>query len=149
MNIFSRTTGLSYDRVMIWPHEVVPPAPTLAALKKYNFLAAINSDPIPIGSDTPRDPLFRLRTMHLDFSNFLTLERTYVSPELTGSEIATNLFLGNPILLWRDQDFFSAGISAFDYTASLINRIQPNIHWSSFGDIIRHLFLLRLRIDGN
>ena len=145
MEAFKTLTELSYDRVMVWPHEVVPPASTLGFLKEYNFLGNVNQDPVPLGSDSPSDLLFLLRSANLRFSNFPTVRRFFIAPGSMESTIAINAFLENPILLWRDQDFFFRGINAFDDTAALVNHIQPDSIWASLGSIMRHLFLVKLR----
>jgi hypothetical protein len=149
MEAFKTLTKIPYDRVMVWPHEVVAPAPTLAVLKEYNFLGNVNTDPVPLNSTRPADLLFLLRPESLRFSSFPTIERI---PAMTGSlqsRIAVNAFLENPILLWHDQDLFASGINAFDNTAALVNHIQPDSVWESLGNIIRHLFVVRLREDGD
>jgi hypothetical protein len=149
MEIFKTRTGIPYDRVMVWPHEVLPPAPTLAALKEYNFLGSVNVDAIPLGSKRPDDPLFLLRAEHLSFEGALAIKRI---PAMAGSlraRIAINAFLENPILLYAHQDLFANGIGAFDDTATFVNRIQPDTVWDSLEDIVRHHYLVKLREDGN
>jgi hypothetical protein len=49
MEKFRAMTGISYDKVMIFPHGIAP-ADTLGLLKKYNFLAAVNASNVPLGS---------------------------------------------------------------------------------------------------
>jgi hypothetical protein len=149
MEAFHSLTGLSYDCVMVWPHEIIAPAPTLAILKKYNFLGNVNTEPVPLGSDSPSELLFKLRSANLRFSNFPTIRRTFITPGAMESRIAVDAFLDNPILLWRDQDFFLSGINAFDDSAALVNHVQPDSIWTSLGNIMRHLYLVRLREDGN
>lgn len=149
MEAFRKLTGLPYDRVMVWPHEVLPPAPTLEALKEYNFLGNVNGDTVPLGSDRPADLPFLLRSTTLRFSNFPTVRRLPIVSGAMEPRIAVEAFLGNPILLWQHQDFFLNGINAFDDMAAAVNRIQPDSHWTSLGNIMRHLYLVKLREDGD
>ena len=149
MERFKALTGIPYDRVMSWPHEVVPPVPTLAALKEYNFLADVNADVVPLGLKRPDDPQFALRSGSTLFADFLTIKRLPASVRSAHSQIAVDSFLGNPILFYAHQDFFAADNGAFDDTARLVNRIQPETIWTSLGEVARHFYLLRRRDDEN
>jgi hypothetical protein len=149
MERFKALTGIPYDRVMVWPHEVVPPAPTLAALKEYNFLGDVNAGMTPLDSKRRDQPLYVLRGATLDSSNFLTIERYPVEAAGLRSVIAMKAFLANPILLYAHQDLFGEGIGAFDGVADYINQVQPTTAWRSLGDILERLYMIRLRADGN
>lgn len=150
---FKALTGLGYDEVMVWPHEVVPPVPTLATLKQYNFLADVNSDVIPQNSSRPADSLFYLRSDQLNFGNFPTVERftidAPVSQEWLESTVASNAFLGNPLLFYSHHDLFVNGIGSFNGVADFVNRTQPTTIWSNLGDVVAHLYVVRRRSDGN
>jgi len=151
MEKFKKLTGLSYDRVMVFPHNIAP-SKTLGMLKKYNFLATCNSTNIPLESDEPSDPLFKLRVISLDFENFTSIKR-YPVNSLSQVDIAINLFLDNPVLLYGHvyayDDMFSGGIDAFNKTAEMVNNLQPDIIWQNLGHISKHLYLQRRREDGN
>jgi hypothetical protein len=153
MERFRALTGLSYDEVMVWPHEVVPPVPTLALMKQYNFLGNVNADVVPQGSVRPDDPLFLLRSQPLRFGNFPTVERTPVSARVSSdwlqTTVASDAFLDSPILFYAHHDLFVNGIGAFDRIADLVNRTQPGTSWASLGEVMRHLYLVRRRRDGD
>ena len=146
MEKFNYLTGLAYDRVMVFPHGIAP-APTLGLLKKYNFLSTVNSNNVPLGSNVPLNTLFQLRPVTLNFQNFPSLKR--YRPGRTQSEIAIDLFLDNPILFYTHDDFFENGSGAFNKTADILNNIKPGIIWQSLGYIVQHLYLEKLRDDGN
>ncbi|MHA1381686.1 MAG: hypothetical protein ACTSRG_25230, partial [Candidatus Helarchaeota archaeon] len=146
MEKFRNLTNLSYDRVMVFPHDIAP-AKTLGLLKKYNFLATVNGDNVPLGSDEPRDPLFHLRNVTTRFEDFPSLKR--YSPNRSESDIAIDLFLDNPVIFYTHHDFFRKGIDSFNKTAKFINSIQPEIIWQSLEYITQHLYLEKLRDDGN
>lgn len=146
MEKFRSMTGISYDKVMVFPHSIAP-AKTLGLLKKYNFLATVNAENVPLGSYEPKDSSFLLRPVTLNFENFPSLKR--YSPNRTQAEIAIDLFLDNPIIFYAHHDFFQNGIDAFDKTANMVNKIQPDIIWQSLGYIAQHLYLEKLRDDGN
>jgi len=146
MEKFRTLTGLSYDKMMVFPHSIAP-AKTLGLLKKYNFLATVNAENVPLGSYEPKDSSFLLRPVTLNFENFPSLKR--YSPNRTQEEIAIDLFLDNPIIFYAHHDFFQNGIDAFDKTANMVNKIQPDIIWQSLGYIAQHLYLEKLRDDCN
>ena len=42
-----------------------------------------------------------------------------------------------------------SGIGAFDGMADAVNKIEPDTRWRNVGDIVKHLYLMRLRDDSN
>lgn len=149
MDKLTQSTGLPYDKVMVWPHEIMPPAPTLLALKEQNFLASVNADIRPLGS-APADSLkSMLWTGRLLYVNFPAVQRMSTAMGSLKARLALNAFLENPILLYAHQSFFASGSGAFDDLADFINRLQPDIHWTSLGEMARHLYVLSRRDDGN
>lgn len=148
MERFRQLTKLPYDPVMVFPHSISQ-APTLAALKRYNFAATANSVNVPNGSEAPSDAEFVLRPVTMAFSNFPSLKRYSVEAPVPASQLAIDAFLGSPMLFYAHQGFFGAGIDAFSSTADAVNQIQPDTQWTSLGDITRHLYLERLRDDGD
>jgi len=146
MEKFRSMTGISYDKVMVFPHSIAP-AKTLGLLKKYNFLATVNAENVPLGSNEPKDSSFLLRPVTLNFENFPSLKR--YSPNRTQVEIAIDVFLDNPIIFYVHHNFFQNGVDSFNKTANMVNKIQPDIIWQSLGYISQHLYLEKLRDDGN
>ncbi len=147
MDRFSFLTGITYDPVMVFPHGIAPAA-TLELLKRYNFLATVNSQDVPLGSTTPTDPAFTLRPFTTSYDQFPSLMRYSAEVPVREVTLATNAFLGNPILLYGHHGLFADGSGAFNQTADLINRLEPGTHWCSLGCIATHLYLLRLNQDG-
>jgi len=139
-------TGLDYDRVLVFPHGIAPEK-TLGLLKKYNFLATVNADNVPLGADKPKDPFFDLRAVTLEFENFPSFRR--YTPSRSEFEIALDLFLDNPLLFYAHHDYFKKGMESFNETAEMVNRLEPDIQWRSLGYIAKHYYLERLREDGN
>jgi len=131
-------TGLDYDRVMVFPHNIAPEA-TLQLMKKYNFLATSNGGNVPLDSDDPENPLFYFRTVSTHFANFPSFDR--VEPEdYLSMKIALHLYLGNPMLFFEHILYFADGVNVFNETAERVNRIQPDIQWASLGEIARHMY---------
>lgn len=146
MEQFKRTTGLPYDRIMIFPHSVAP-AETFGLLKRNNYWATVNSQSVPLGSSMPDDPMFALRTWTLSFKGFTSVSRISADVPVSATRIAINAFLGNPQLYYVHQEVFEDHITAFNATADEINRVVPNVRWAGLGDISKHLYLIRLRPD--
>lgn len=146
MEELNKLTGLAYDRIMVFPHGIAPEK-TLGLLKKYNFLATVNTGNIPLGSSKPKDPLFYLRPFSLTFENFVSVNR--YSAKMSKADIAVHLFLGNPIIFYGHHDLFVKGIDAFNRVSDFVNSIDPHVEWCSLGTISRHLYLQRIRNDGN
>lgn len=146
MQKFQSLTGISYDKVMVFPHSIAPEK-TLEALKTDNFLATVNSSNVPMGEADPALIPFALRPVTLSFAKFASIRRYEVGAQISKSFIAMNAFLGNPIFLYCHHDFFANGIGAFDPVADEVNEIQPDTRWRSLGEIVRHLYLVKARQD--
>ena len=147
MEKFSELTQIPYDPVMVFPHSVSPEA-TFAALKNANYLATANSLNVPSDGNAPSGAEFALRTATLKFADFPSLRRYSTETDIPEAQLAIDAFLGNPMLFYAHESFFSGGIDAFDKTADTVNRIQPTTQWRGLADIVHHLYLEKLRDDG-
>jgi peptidoglycan/xylan/chitin deacetylase (PgdA/CDA1 family) len=145
---FKELTQIPYDPVMVFPHSISPEQ-TFAVLKRYNFWATANSLNVPMGGEAPADAEFALRTVTLAFANFPSLRRYSAEAPGPESQLVVDAFLGNPMLFYVHQGFFASGIDAFNQTADTVNRLQPDTQWRSLGFITQHLYLEKLRDDGN
>ena len=148
MERFSQLTNIAYDAVMVFPHSISP-VETLGLLKRYNFLATANSLNIPSDAPIPDDVESALRAVTLQFADFPSLRRYSAETDIPVPQLAIDAFLGNPMLFYAHESFFSSGMGAFDPMADLVNKLQPGTQWKSLGYIARHLYLERLRDDGN
>lgn len=151
MEEFKRLTELSYDKIFIFPHDISS-EPTLGILKKYDFVATVNSSNIPWKSEKKEDPIGRFRVVTRKYEDFPSFKRRPASNKLIDdymSSILIDLFLDNPILLSTHSKFFNEGIDAFNETAAFINRIQTKIRWVSLGEIADHAYLLKKKTEKN
>jgi len=148
MERFRTLTGIPYDKVMIFPHSIAPER-TLEALKTYNYLATINSTNVPQDAVNPSALSFALRPVTLSFAGFPSISRYSVPAPIPKDFLAINEFLGNPLLFYGHSDSFARGIDAFDGVADEVNKLEPDTQWRSLGDIVRHLYVVRLRDDSN
>jgi len=148
MDQFRSRTGVSFDRVMVFPHSIAPEN-TLAALKAYDFLGTINSSNVPMDRSTPSLLPFALRPITMSFGNFQSIRRYPAEVGASDAFVAMNQFLDNPLFFYGHQDFFANGADAFNQVADRVNRLQPNTRWRSTGEILKHSYLIRLREDRN
>lgn len=142
MEKFHALTGISFDRVMVFPHSVAP-LETFAELKRANYLATANSLNTPSNADPTNQLEIALRTTTLHYANFPSMRRYSAEADVPESQIAIDMFLGNPTLFYVHEGFFADGIGHFDQTADMVNRLQPATQWRSLGDIATHSYLLR------
>jgi hypothetical protein len=148
MERFKALTGIPYDSVMVFPHEKYPES-ILELMKRDNYLAAANASTVPHGSVQPTSPVFFLEPATFSFADFPVIRRYSIEGRMPESLIAIRAFLGNPLLFYGHQDYFGKGPGAFDGTADMVNRLQPDVVWASLGEIARHLYRIRRRDDGD
>jgi hypothetical protein len=148
MEKFRALTGIPYDRVMVFPHSIAPEG-ILGALKTYNYLATVNSSNVPQGSAKELGDLFAMRPITVSFAGFPSVSRYSVAAPIPKGFIAINEFLDNPLLFYAHSDLFIRGIDAFDGITDEVNKIGRDVQWRSLGDIIAHLYLVKLRKDSN
>ena len=146
MEKFRTLTGIPYDKVMVFPHSIAPVG-TLGALKTYNYLATVNSTNVPEDSAKPTDLSFALRPVTLSFAGFPSISRYSVAAPIPKYFIAIHEFLGNPLLFYGHSEDLARGIAAFDDTADNVNELEPDTQWRGLGDIVRHLYVVKLRHD--
>lgn len=146
---FQHLTGLPWDPVMVFPHKMAPGV-TLANLKRYNYWSTVNTINIPSDVDvTPPDPELGLRPATLAFADFPSVRRYSAEEAFPHWLLSMDAFLGNPMLFYSHQAFFADGIGDFDGFADEVNHLQPDTKWTGLGDITQHLYLEKLRGDGN
>ena len=148
MEKFQALTGIRYDSVFVFPHSIGTES-ILEELKTYNFLATVNSSNVPMDRSQPSAPLFALRPVTLSFEGFPSISRYTAGMKDPNDFLGINDFLDNPLFFYTHHDFFASGIGAFDGMADAVNRIEPDTRWRNVGDIVKHLYLMRLRDDSN
>jgi hypothetical protein len=148
MEQFQALTGIPYDHVFVFPHNIGSER-ILEELKRYNFIATINSLNVPIDRPRPLSPLFALRPITLSFGDFPSISRYSAAMTSPAGFIGINEFLDNPIFFYGHQDLFTKGIDAFDGIADEVNKSQPDTRWRNVEEVAKHLYLVRLRDDSN
>src|SRR5581483_7137146 len=104
---------------------------------------------IPLGSPIPANALFHLRSVTLKFGGIPSLLRYSVAVPVPTYLIGLQTFLDNPLLFYCHHDFFLTGSDAFNKIADDVNTRDPNVQWTSLGDIVRHFYLVKLRDDSD
>ncbi len=148
MERFQALTGIPFDRVMVFPHSIAPEQ-TIRALKNYNYLATVNSNNVPMGSTNPSDPNFGLRSFTTIFAGLTSISRVSVDAGFSREYVAIQAFLENPLLFYCHHEFFERGIDAFNAVAEWVNAQESDTRWSGLGEVVRHLYLMRLRPDSD
>lgn len=145
MERFRTLTGIPYDKVMVFPHSIAP-LETLASMKIYGYWGTINASNVPQGQTVP-SPSFALRPATFAFAGFPSLSRHSFAAPIFTAFFAVNAYLDNPMFFYGHTEDFAKGIGAFNEVADQVNRLQPDTQWTSLGEIVRHLYLLRTRDD--
>jgi hypothetical protein len=146
MDRFQALTGIPYDKVMVFPHSIGGEG-VLAGLKSNNYLATVNGWNVPMDRANPPDLSFALRPVTLSYANFPSISRFSAEVPVPRSLIAIGAFLDNPLLFYGHHGMFARGISAFNAVADEVNKVEPATRWRSLGEIVRHLYLVKLRDD--
>jgi hypothetical protein len=144
MDQHRQVTGIPYDKVMVFPQGVFSAA-AMQTLKAHNFVAAVNSGPVP------RDATADLRLADycdpavMRYVRFPLYLRRYVA-ELTTHDVALNLFLGKPVFLVEHHAVFKR----VDRLLEAVARINafPGLRWSNLETAIAQSFVQRQRPDG-
>ncbi|MEW5829407.1 MAG: hypothetical protein AB1846_10995, partial [Chloroflexota bacterium] len=155
MEMHRGQTLIPYDRVMVFPFGISP-EPTLAYLKRTNYLATVTDDDIPLGAALPTAPDYGMYPAVMDYGNFPILTRRLPAgtqayqPYLLMSLM--DLFIDRPALFYTypfGEGLFPGEMDAFNPIADELNRLPGGVEWASLGDILRHLYLEKLNDDGS
>ncbi len=138
-------TGLDCDRVMVFPQGRFS-AEAMTTLKSHDFDGAVNTTPHPMREPNSLTLAEIAQPAVLRYSNFPLFLRKK-SLHIESADIAFNAFFGKPILIVEHQDVFQQPEVLID-TVNRINKIVPNICWSSLGTILRNAILWKRTTDG-
>jgi len=148
------STRIPYGKIMIFPYGISP-EPTLVLLKKYNYLATVNAQKLPLGvEEEPARWDFDMYQANMDFGNFPTLSRrhpgTYepFTPDI--DLILFDLFIGKPALFYSHaNEIFETGMTTFNIVADQMNQLQGGVQWQSLDYILKRLYLEKTNSDGS
>ena len=136
MERFRNLSGLDYDDVMIFPHQIAP-NDVVDLLRQYGFLCTANLQ-------NRRRAIFPSGPPLGLWTNFLAAELGVPSlkrelPWITSSKMKIKLFLQQPLLLHGHVKDFADG--SFIGAIKNVNRLLPEIRWTSMGDVCKSLYL--------
>jgi hypothetical protein len=128
-------TGIHHDRVMVFPQGVFSSVcPQI--LKRNGFLAAVNTETVPVDSHSART---RIRDVWdvaiMAYSGFPIFTRRYASHGL--ENFAFDLLLGKPCLIVSHHDFFKDSGSELIELIEKLRSLNCCLHWRALGDVIR------------
>ena len=141
MNAHEQSTSLPYDEVMIFPQGKFSSA-SLGLLKCHNYLAAVNSSPVPtdLGEAhglTIADFLTPAISKYGDFPLFVRRSPREVV------DCAFDLFLEKPALLVAHHDFFKNGYDHIRECVNQLNALSTKLQWTNLGELIRNTYFQR------
>jgi hypothetical protein len=143
MNQHEVLTGLAFDRIMVFPQGVFS-VPAMEALGSNGYLAAVNSEAIPVGFRGSMTASAFLEPAITAFGGFPLFLRRW--PEDTEG-LATDLFWGRPALITTHHDFFKKGCLNVIELMERIGSINADIEWRSLGDVVRRSHLVKEESD--
>ncbi len=155
MEMHRSITLVPYDKVMVFPFGISP-EPTLAYLKRTNYLATVTDDGIPLGAALPTAPDYGMYPAVMEYGNFpiltrrLPAETQAYQPYLLMSLM--DLFIDRPALFYTypfSEGLFPGEMDAFNPIADELNRLPGGVEWASLGDILRHLYQEKRNDDGS
>ncbi len=128
-------TGIHHDPVMVFPQGVFS-SMCPEVLKRNGFLAAVNTETIPVDDDGARTRIrdvwdIAVRT----YSGFPIFTRRYASHGL--ENFAFDLLLGKPCLIVSHHEFFKHGGTGVIELIEKLRSLNCCLRWRPLGDVIR------------
>jgi hypothetical protein len=143
MNLHQKETGLSCDKVMVFPQGSFS-IEAMQAVKSHDFYAVVNrvsdlerSAPLTIGE--------LAQPAVLRYGGFPLFIRKPIH-EIQSQDIAFNLFFGRPLLIGEHHDIFQTPKSLADI-ATKINSVVPKLSWSNLASVVSNSILMRRMPD--
>jgi hypothetical protein len=128
-------TGIRHDPIMVFPHGAFSSA-CPEALKRTGFLAAVNTEIVPVDSQNART---RIRDVWdvaiMTYDGFPIFTRRYAFHGL--ENFAFDLLLGKPCLIVAHHDFFKDGGVGLIELVEKIAALNCGLRWRPLGDVIR------------
>jgi len=128
-------TGIHHDPIMVFPQGVFSSV-CPEVLKRNGFLAAVNTETVPVDPDGART---RIRDVWdvaiMAYSGFPVFTRRYAFHGV--ENFAFDLLLGKPCLIVSHHDFFKdGGAGAIEFIEKL-QSLNCSLRWRPLGEVIR------------
>ena len=128
-------TGIQYDPVMVFPQGVFC-SKSPQVLKHNGFLAAVNTETIPVDSQNAQT---RIRDVWdiaiMSYDGFPIFTRRYASHGL--ENFAFDLLLGKPCLIVAHHDSFKDGGAELIELIEKLCSLDCSLRWDRLGEVVR------------
>jgi hypothetical protein len=139
MEKHKKSTGLRYDRVMVFPQGIFS-TNSMSVLKSNNYLAAVNTSPFSCDVHLPLRTCDFLSPGIMTYNHFpLFLRR----PPGDIIDFVFDLFLKKPVLVVLHHDYFRDGYESLGKLIGAINGCKDDIKWTSLEKIVRKSYWQR------
>jgi len=139
-------TGIHHDPVMIFPQGVFSSG-CPEVLKRNGFLAAVNTEIVPVDSDnagTRISDVWDVAIMR--YGSFPIFTRRYAHHGL--ENFAFDLLLGKPCLIVSHHEFFKGNCAELMELIDKLQSLNCRLRWRPLGDIIRRACRRRVKEEG-
>lgn len=127
-----KITGVPFERVMVFPQGVFSNE-SMEALKMNGYLAAVNTESIPINASDQLTIADYLGSKIMKYSNFPLFLR---KPPENIIDIAFDLFWGKPALIVAHHNDLKDRYEGLIKFVNEMNKLSENIKWDSLGKIV-------------
>ena len=135
MSLHERRTGLTHDRVMVFPQGIFSEQAILE-LKHAGFNAVVNTEvhsTLQGGRKLNMSDVWDVAVM--SYGDFPIYTRRYPAQGI--ENLAFDLLLGKPCLVVIHHDFFSDGYARLAQFIHQLNSLKVSITWRRLGDVVR------------
>jgi hypothetical protein len=141
MQLLGRRTDLRHDRVMLFPQGAFS-ASAARALKLNGFVAASNTEVVPVHSDENKTIVGDLLGVAImKYASFPLFTRRYVAHGV--ENFAFDGLLGKPCLIAAHHDDFAGDARILLDVISKLNSLNWKLRWRSLGETISRTFRMR------
>jgi hypothetical protein len=135
MSAHESRTELPYDRVMVFPQGVFSRT-AISALKRTDFVAAINNDTIPVdpqGEEVTIGDFWDLALMKYGGFPIFTRRNPWEGIE----NFAFDILLGKPALIVIHHDYCRDECQRLIDLIDRVNQLNCSLNWRNLGDVVR------------
>jgi len=138
MELFSRTTLVSHDPIMVFPQGLFSPE-VGRSLKLNSFTAAVNTEVCPSGGAGNQTTISDLwKVANAKYGTFAIFSRRYISQGV--ENFAFDALLGKPCLIVGHHDVFRDDAAELIAFVRKLNSLKWDLRWRSLGDAIRRSY---------
>ena len=138
MSLHERRTGLTHDRVMVFPQGIFSEE-AIPELKRAGFNAVVNTEvhSNPLGERKLRiSDVWDVAVM--SYGDFPIYTRRYPAQGI--ENLAFDLLLGKPCLVVIHHDFCSNGYARLVQFIDQLNALKVPLTWRRLGDVVRRSY---------